>query len=75
MFEIEDPCVLEQQISPDNERTNQSEDQAETENVMPDVDNTLLTPETTGSDTSSAPWRSSRLTRKPRWLEDYVPSR
>jgi len=41
---------------------------------MPDVDNTPETPQNRVSDISSAPWKSGQLTRKPRWLKDYVPS-
>ena len=76
MFENKDPSIPEKQASPDNERTNQSEDQVESKNVTPDVDNTLLTLESTGSDASSAPQASNQLTRMPKWLYilDYRPS-
>jgi len=74
MFENDELSIPEQQASADNERLNLSEDRLETDNAIPDIDNTASTQGTTGSDASLAPRRSSRVTRKPRWLQDYVPS-
>ena len=74
MFENDELSIPEQQASADNERINLSEDRLETDNAIPDIDNTSSTQGTMGSDASPAPWRSSQVTRKPRWLEDFVPS-
>jgi len=71
---LEEHAIPDQQTSPGNELPNSSDNHSDTETVIPEEHIQSSGPETAHPESSPTPRRLGRVTRKPRWMEDYVPS-
>jgi len=70
---LEERAIPDQQTSLGNELPSSSDNQSDTETVVPEEHIQSSGPETAHPESSPTPRRSGRMTKKPRWMKDYVP--